>query len=198
MSSKALYQTNQILFRKNQMNKQQRKIRELRARFVTKLTKQTKVLRATDYVRTPGGHLIDITLRKKEQKWVDTYNKWYQFVGRNPKQAADEIRMMTVSQKNKFFFCLEEWSFFNPYGNHFEEKFAMMTFVLSKPKTLENFLSNKALLKNSFSIMQKAVDNPGYWHEDFFLADCKGAVRSKLNNLQIQGIDYLKNPTLGN
>jgi hypothetical protein len=45
MSSKVLYQTNQILFRKNQMNKQQRKIRELRARFVTKLTKQINLKR---------------------------------------------------------------------------------------------------------------------------------------------------------
>ena len=181
------------------MNKQQRKIRELRARFVTKLTKQTQLLRAFDYTRIPGGRHKGMSVYSGEKEWVDTYNKWYQLVGRNPKQSADQIRVMSVSQKNKFYSWLtHDYTLFNPWGNSFEEKFSMMVFVLSKPKTLENFLSNKALLKNSFSIMQKAVDNPGYWHEDFFLADCKGAVRSKLNNLQIQGIDYLKNPTLGN
>jgi len=178
------------------MNKQQRKIRELRARFVTKLTKQAKILRALDYMRTSGDCLIDITLRKKEEKWVDTYNKWYQFVGRNPKQAADEIRLMPVSQKNKFYFWLtHEYVLLNPYGNHFDEKFCMMVFVLSKPKTMANFLNNYAQLRSSFTTMQYTVDfgTPGSWEEAFFLADCEGTTRRRLNlQPDPEALEYLK------
>jgi hypothetical protein len=181
------------------MNKQQRKIRELRARFVTKLTKQTQLLRAFEYTRIPGGRHKGMTVYSGEKEWVDTYNKWYQLVGRNPKQSADQIRVMSVSQKNKFYSWLtEDHPLFYPWGNSFREKFAMVSFVLSKPRTMKNIRDNDLFLRHSFASMQDSVGKPGTLAEDFFLADCDGAVRSKLNNLPIQGFDYLKNPSLGN
>ena len=173
MSSKALYQTNQILFRKNQMNKQQRKIRELRARFVTKLTKQTQLLRAFEYTRIPGGRHKGMSVYSGEKEWVNAYNKWYQLVGRNPKQSADQIRVMTVSQKNKFYSWLtHDYTLFNPWGNHFEEKFSMMVFVLSKPKTMENLRLNNKVLRRSYETMQDSVGKPGTWASRTFQEHC--------------------------
>jgi hypothetical protein len=141
------------------MNKQQRKIRELRARFVTKLTKQTKVLRAMDYARSGCVCPERQKSYNKNKKWVDACNDWYQTVGINPKNAADQIRQMSISDKNKFYLWLSyDYNLFRPYGNHFEEKFAMVIFVLSKPRTQQNLRVNYKIFRNSYAIMQDSVN----------------------------------------
>lgn len=166
------------------MKKRHRKIRELRAGFVTKLTKQTKALTAQDYVRTPDGRLRDEAYCQRQKLWVATYNKWYQYVGRNPKQSADQIRSMTVSQKNKFFFSLtHDYVVLNPYGNHFEEKFCMVVFVLSKPRTNKNIQMNGNLLRNSFQIMQDTIHAPVGWESRTFQDHCID-FRERLNKSQ--------------
>ena len=163
------------------MNKQQRKIRELRARFVTKLTKQTRVLSALDYVRSKKWPLKNEAYQN-DKVWVDTYNKWYQLVARNPKQSADQIRQMSVSQKNKFFLWLAvDGVLFNPYGNHFDEKFSMTVFVLSKPKTMENLRQNKKMLNCSFVTMQRSVSDETGFHSKIFDEHCVN-FRERLNH----------------
>lgn len=141
------------------MNKQKRKIRELRARFVTKLTKQTKALSALDYSRS--GCICPERKRSynKNKKWVDAYNNWYQTVAQTPKHVADQIRQMSISDKNKFYLWLSSYdnNLFRSHGNHFEEKFAMVIFVLSKPRTQQNLRANYSIFRNSFAIMQDSV-----------------------------------------
>jgi hypothetical protein len=132
------------------MNKLNRKIRNLRARFVTKLTKQTKRLSALDY---------SVEDYKQEKIWVDYHNNWYNFVGRNPKQSAGQISKMSVGKKNKFFFWLNScYGIYNPYGNHFNEKFSMMVFVLSNPKSIKNLHINEKLLYRAFKAMQDVLE----------------------------------------